>query len=76
MFERESRRRRCTPPLQRAFLERLRRDDPVTVALDGDAQVAALAANSVRSQAEIRQVLNPVDLARPEQFFATIKTLD
>jgi Domain of unknown function (DUF4350) len=62
-------------PLRRAFDESLRRDEPELAALDGEAQVAALAARSGRSPAEVRQALNPVDLARPEQFFATIRTL-
>ena len=62
-------------PLRRAFIERLRRDDQTLGSLDGEALVQALATRSKRPLAEIRQALNPVDLNRPEQFLATIKTL-
>jgi hypothetical protein len=62
-------------PVRRAFNEHLRRDDPALAALDGDPLVGALAARSGRPLAEVQQALNPVDLGRPEQFFATIATL-
>jgi hypothetical protein len=62
-------------PLRRAFDEQLRRDDPAIAALDGDALVSALAAQSKRPLAEIRQALNPLNLGQPEQFLSTIKTL-
>ena len=62
-------------PLRRALIERLRRDDHTLGSLDGEALASALAMRCKRPLAEIRQALNPVDLNRPEQFFATIKTL-
>jgi len=62
-------------PLRRAFDERLRRDDPALAALEGDALVGALAERSGQSPALVRMVLNPFNLADPEQFFVTIKTL-
>jgi hypothetical protein len=62
-------------PLRRAFIERLRRDDQTLGSLDDEALAQALATRNKRPLAEIRQALNPVDLNRPEQFLATIKTL-
>ncbi len=62
-------------PLRRAFIERLRRDDQTLGSLDGEALAQALATRTKRPLAEIRQALNPVDLSRPEQFLATVKTL-
>jgi hypothetical protein len=61
--------------VRRAFFERLRHADPSIAALDGEDLVVALSTLRKRPLAEIRQALNPVDLARPEHFTATIKTL-
>jgi hypothetical protein len=62
-------------PVQRRFFEKLRRDDPVIAALDGDALVDALANKAGRSAAEVRLALQPLQLTRPEHFLASIKIL-
>jgi hypothetical protein len=62
-------------PLRRAFDERLRRDDPALAALEGDTLIEALAARSGHSPAVVRLALQPFNLAQPETFFTTIKTL-
>jgi hypothetical protein len=61
--------------VQRLFMARLKRREPALAALDGEALVQALSTRYEMSAASIRQALNPVDLARPDQFIATIKTL-
>jgi hypothetical protein len=61
--------------VHRLFTSRLRRRHPALAALDGDALVQALATQIDMPAAAIRQALHPVDLARPDQFIATIKTL-
>jgi len=61
--------------VQRMFLARLRRRDPQLAALDGEALVQALSERCQYAVAAVRQALHPVDLARPDQFLATIKTL-
>lgn len=63
-------------PLRRSFDERLRRDDPVLAALEGEALVTAVAARCGRTAAEVRMALEPRELRRPEQFLATIKLLN
>jgi len=63
-------------PLRRSFDERLRRDDPVLAALDGEALIAAVAARCGRPLAEVRLALEPRELRRPEQFLAAIKLLN
>ena len=62
-------------PLRRAFDERLRRDDPALAALEGDSLIHALAERSGHSPTLVRMALKPFNLADPEQFFVTIKTL-
>jgi Domain of unknown function (DUF4350) len=59
----------------RAFQQRLRRRDPVTAALSGEALVQALSEQYHIAAQRIRQALNPQELARPEQFYAAIRTL-
>lgn len=61
--------------VHRMFIARLRRRDPALAALEGEALVQALAERTQLAAASIRQALQPVDLARPDQFLATIKTL-
>ncbi len=61
--------------LQRMFHARLKRRDPALAALEGEALVQALCARSQIAASAIRQALNPVDLARPDQFLATTRTL-
>jgi hypothetical protein len=61
--------------VQRLFMARLRRREPALAALDGEALVQGLSTRYDMPAASIRQALNPVDLARPDQFIATIKTL-
>jgi len=62
-------------PLRRAFDERLRRDDPALAALEGDTLIEALAARTGHSPVVVRLALQPFNLAQPEVFFTTIKTL-
>lgn len=61
--------------LLRLFHARLRRRDPALAALEGEALVQALCERCQIAAASIRQALNPVDLARPDQFLATTRTL-
>lgn len=61
--------------VHRLFMSRLRRRHPSLAALDGDVLVHALSTQLDLPATSIRQALNPVDLARPDQFIATIKTL-
>jgi hypothetical protein len=61
--------------VHRLFMARLRRRHPAVAALDGDALVQALSTLVQMPATAIRQALTPVDLARPDQFIATIKTL-
>lgn len=61
--------------VQRLFMARLRSRDPALAALTGEALVQALSERSQLAAASIRQALNPTDLARPDHFVATIKTL-
>lgn len=63
-------------PVRRAFDERLRRLDPAIAALAGDDLVAALAARTGRTPAEIRLAVQPTDLDRAEHFLAAIRTLN
>jgi hypothetical protein len=62
-------------PVRRAFDERLRRDDPATAALDGEALVAAVAARTGRSPAVVRRALLPTDINHPDAFLDAIKLL-
>jgi hypothetical protein len=62
-------------PLRRAFDERLRHSDPAAAALDGEQQVAVLAAARGLPQAQVQQALVPMALGHPEVFAATIKTM-
>lgn len=62
-------------PVRRAFDERLRRADPATAALDGEALVAAVAARSGRSAAVVRRALQPTDINHPDAFFDAIRLL-
>lgn len=61
--------------VRRLFVARLRRRDPALAALEGEALVQALSSRLQFAAEPIRQALNPVDLARPDQFVAIIKTL-
>lgn len=59
----------------RAFQQRLRRRDPVTAALGGEALLQTLAERHQIPLARVRQALQPQDLSRPEQFLVSIRTL-
>ncbi|UXI68031.1 DUF4350 domain-containing protein [Tahibacter amnicola] len=61
--------------VRRGFFERLRRREPLLAALDEENLIVALAERHRLPQADIRQALRPMDLTRPEVFFATIRTL-
>jgi len=61
--------------VRRAFDERLRRDDPATAALDGEALVVAIAARTGCSPAVVRRALQPTDLNHPDAFLDAIKLL-
>lgn len=62
-------------PVRRAFDERLRRDDPATAALDGEALVVAVAARTGRSPGVVRRALLPTDINHPDAFLDAIKLL-
>lgn len=75
-FQFRSRRARALyAPVRRAFDERLRRDDPATAALDGEALVVAVAARTGRSPAVVRRALLPTDINHPDAFLDAIKLL-
>ncbi|TDR36662.1 hypothetical protein DFR29_12712 [Tahibacter aquaticus] len=59
----------------RAFLQRLRRRDPVTAALSGEALVLALAQRHEIPPLRVRQALQPQGLGKPDVFLSTIRTL-
>ena len=59
----------------RAFQQRLRRRDPVPAALSGEALLQTLAERHQIPLARVRQALQPQELARPEQFLVSIRTL-
>jgi len=57
------------------FIARLRRRDPMTAALTGEAQVMALAERTKIDPQKIRQALKPGPLRQKENFFHSIATL-
>jgi hypothetical protein len=57
------------------FTARLRRRDPVTAALTGEAQIAALAERTKMDPQKIRQAFTPGSLRQKENFFHSIATL-
>jgi hypothetical protein len=57
------------------FTARLRRRDPVTAALTGEAQIAALAERTKIDPQKIRQAFTPGPLRQKENFFHSIATL-
>lgn len=59
----------------RAFLQRLRRRDPITAALSGEGLVLALAQRHGLPAARIAQALQPQGLGRPDVFLSTLRTL-
>lgn len=59
----------------RAFLQRLRRRDPITAALSGEALVMTLAQRHGLPQARIAQALQPQGLSKPDVFLSTLRTL-
>ena len=61
--------------LRRRFDARLQRESPVLAALQGEAQVDALAAAWRLDPARVRAALQPPDLGRPEAFAAAIRSL-
>ncbi len=61
--------------MRRAYFERLRLREPRIAALEGELLITTLAERYQRDPAEIKQALDPVDLAKPDRFVATIRTL-
>lgn len=61
--------------LRRRFDARLQRDAPALAALQGEAQITALAAAWRLDPARVRAALQPHDLARPEAFASAIRSL-
>ena len=61
--------------LRRRFDARLQREAPALAALQGEAQVSALAAAWRLDPARVRAALQPPDLARPEAFASAIRSL-
>lgn len=61
--------------LRRRFEARLQRDAPALAALQGEAQVVALAAAWRIDPARVRAALQPSDLTRPEAFASAIRSL-
>jgi hypothetical protein len=61
--------------LRRRFEARLQREAPALAALQGEAQVVALAAAWRIDPARVRAALQPPDLARPEAFAGAIRSL-
>lgn len=59
----------------RAFQQRLRRRDPITAALSGEALVLALAQRHGLPAARIAQALQPQGLSKPDVFLSTLRTL-
>ena len=59
----------------RAFQQRLRRRDPITAALSGEALVLALAQRHEIPPVRVRQALQPQGLGKPDVFLSTIRTL-
>lgn len=59
----------------RAFQQRLRRRDPITAALSGEALVQALAQRHDLPAARIAQALQPQGLSKPDVFLGTLRTL-
>jgi hypothetical protein len=57
------------------FNARLRRRDPMTAALTGDAQIVALAERTKIDPQKIRQALKPGSLRHKETFFHSVATL-
>lgn len=57
------------------FNSKLRRRDPMTAALTGEAQIQALAERTSIDPQKIRQALKPVALHQKENFFNSIATL-
>jgi hypothetical protein len=57
------------------FKARLRRRDPMTAALTGDAQIQALAERTKIDPQKIRQAFQPGSLRQKENFFHSIATL-
>ena len=57
------------------FNSKLRRRDPMTAALTGEAQIAALAERTGIDPHKIRQALRPGSLRQKENFFHSIATL-
>ena len=57
------------------FTTRLRRRDPMTAALTGEAQIQALAERSKIDPQKIRQAFKPGSLRQKENFFNSIATL-
>ena len=57
------------------FTTRLRRRDPMTAALTGEAQIQALAERTKIDPQKIRQALKPGSLRQKENFFNSVATL-
>jgi uncharacterized membrane protein YqaE (UPF0057 family) len=61
--------------LRRRFDARLAREAPMLAALEGEAQVLALASTWRLDPVLVRSALQPGDLTRPDQFAAAIRSL-
>ncbi len=57
------------------FTAKLRRRDPMTAALTGEAQIQALAERTKMDPQKIRQALKPGTLSQKENFFHSVATL-
>lgn len=57
------------------FKQRLVRREPMLAALDGEAQVAALAERLAIDPQRVRHALRPLGMQRPDQFLQSISTL-
>jgi hypothetical protein len=57
------------------FNAKLRRRDPMTAALTGEAQILALAERTKIDPQKIRQAMKPGSLRQKENFFHSVATL-